>query len=89
MGDDSNCGTFQSRVQKLRSLRAKLCDQTTEWSEAFEIRDFVISELQDMHLKLSNEDSDATPEWCKEKVESILHRVCALPDNTTTGDNNV
>lgn len=89
MGDGSNCGTFQSRVQKLKSLRAKLCDQTTEWAEAFEIRDYVISELQDIHFRLSNDDSDATPEWCKEKVERILHRMCVLSKiDTTTGDDN-
>lgn len=90
MSDDSNCETFQSRVQKLRSLRAKLCDQTTEWTEAFEIRDYVMSELQDLHLHLSNGDSKATPEWCKEKVEQILHRMCALSTpSTKTGDDNV
>tara|TARA_Y100001970_G_C14235723_1_gene861655 strand:- start:3127 stop:3396 length:270 start_codon:yes stop_codon:yes gene_type:complete len=88
MGDDSNCGTFQSRVQKLRSLREKLCDQTAEWTEAFEIRDFVMNELQEMHLKLK-EDSGVTTEWCKEKVERILHRMCALPEiDTTSGENN-
>jgi len=87
MGDDSKCETFQSRVKKLRSLRDQLCNQTSEWSSAFEVRDFVIDELQDMHLKLSESDSSVTPEWCKEKVEHILNRVCALP-NTTTGDDD-
>ena len=88
MEDDSpNCETFKARVQKLRSLRDKLCDQTSEWASAFEVRDYVINELQDMHLKLSKSDSDATPEWCKERVESILNHMCALPD-TTPGEDN-
>ena len=87
MSDDSKCETFQSRVKKLRSLRDQLCNQTSEWSSAFEVRDFVINELQDMHLKLSESDSGATPEWCKEKVESILSRVCALPETTSEEDN--
>ncbi len=80
MSDDSKCETFQARVKKLRSLREQLCNQTSEWSSAFEVRDFVIDELQDMHRKLSESDSDATPEWCKEKVEHILDYVCSLPD---------
>jgi len=87
MSDDSKCEAFQVRVKKLRSLRDQLCSQTSEWSSAFEVRDFVINELQDMHLKLSESDSSVTPEWCKEKVEHILNRVCALP-NTTTGDDD-
>lgn len=88
MGDDSNCEAFQSRVKKLRTLRSKLCDQKSEWSEAFEIRDFVITELQSMHLELSEANPEITPEWCKAKVEHILHRMCAVPDKTTTGEDN-
>lgn len=87
MGSDSKCEAFESRVQKLRSLRAKLCDQKTEWTSAFEIRDFVISELQEMHLKLNTTDSSVTTEWCKEKVEHILQQMCALPIEPT-GEKN-
>ena len=86
MSNDSKCDSFQNRVQKLRSLREKLCDQKSEWTDAFKARDFVIDELQEMHLKLSQADSIATPEWCKEKVEHILVEMCALP--IAIGDND-
>jgi len=88
MGDSPNCEAFPKRVQKLRSLREQLCDKTSEWTSAFEVRDFVIDELREMHLKLSDNDSGVTPEWCKERVKRILDHMCALPDDTTTGEEN-
>ncbi len=86
MSNDSKKEAFESRVKRLRSLRAKLCDQKTEWKSAFEIRDFVISELQEMHQELSTANSETTTAWCKDRVEHILQRMCALPpeDNGET-----
>jgi len=84
MSDDSKC--FQERVAKLRNLREKLCTQSSEWKVGFEVRDFVVCELQDMHEQLSKPNSGTTPEWCREKVEHILDELLSVPETTTTGD---
>ena len=89
MSKDSNCDNFQLRVQRLRSLREKLCTQSSEWAEAFEFRDYVIDELQEMHTKLASDPAGVDPEWCKNKVEQILSRMSALPDqDAVTGEDN-
>jgi uncharacterized membrane protein len=84
MSSDSDC--FQDRVAKLRSLREKLCSKSSDWKVGFEVRDFVVCELQNMHEQLSKPDSDTTPEWCKEKVERILGELLSIPEIKTTGD---
>ncbi len=84
MSNDSKC--FQERVAKLRNLREKLCTQSSEQKVGFEVRDFVVYELQDMHEQLSKPNSDTTPEWCREKVEYILDGLLSVPETTTTGD---
>jgi uncharacterized membrane protein len=84
MSNDPDC--FQDRVAKLRSLREKLCNKSSDWKVGFEVRDFVVCELQNMHEQLSKPDSDTTPEWCKEKVELILGELLSIPEIKTTGD---
>ena len=89
MSKDSTSDNFQSRVQRLRSLREKLCTQSSEWAEAFEFRDYVIDELQEMHTKLADDPAGVDPERCKHKVEQILNRMSALPEqDATTGEDN-
>ena len=68
---------FHESIKKLKSLRAKLCNQQSTWKEAFKSRDFVINELQDMHEKLTQPDEDTT-DWCKKKVEYILTKILDL-----------
>ena len=84
MSNDSDC--FQDRVAKLRSLREKLCSKSPEWKTGFEVRDFVVCELQNMHEQLSKPDSNTTPEWCREKVEHILDELLSVPETKTAGD---
>jgi hypothetical protein len=84
MSNDSKC--FQERVAELRSLREKLCTQSSEWKAGFEVRDFVVCELQSIHERLSKSDSSATPEWCKERVEHILCELLSVPETEPTGD---
>lgn len=65
---------FHESIKKLKSLRERLCSQSGSGKEAFKTRDFVISELQDMHEKLNSSD-DVSPAWCKQKVEHILTKI--------------
>ena len=44
---------FRDSIQKLRELREELCSKQTIWDDAFQARDFVIDELQEIHEKLT------------------------------------
>ena len=83
MSDDSKC--FQERVAKLRTLREKLCTQSSEWNVGVDVRDFVVCELQSMHEHLSKSDPPS-PEWCKERVEHILCELLSSPETNPPGD---
>jgi hypothetical protein len=65
-----------NRFAKLRAMRAKLCKQETNWSEAFEARDWLVEQLRWLHsLGLQAETSK---EDVLERVQDIL---CVLdPD---------
>lgn len=83
----NNSGCFQDRVAKLHSLRKKLLrNESPEWTAGFEVRDFVVHELQDMYKRLSKPDTNTTPEWCREKVGHILDELLSVPETKTTGD---
>jgi hypothetical protein len=86
MSSDSDC--FQERVAKLRNLRDQLCSKSVEWKAGFEVRDFVISELQDVLGELeAPHEKDPRCTWCKTRIENILRQLCALPEATTEEDN--
>ena len=80
----SNDNSFQESIRKLRSLRQKLCSQESTWDEAFKVRDFVVSELQCMHEKLSTSDYDAN--WCKLKIENILKEILVFSEESNGSD---
>jgi hypothetical protein len=68
---------FRDSIQKLRELREELCSKQTVQSDAFQARDFVIDELQEMHEKLRDEPN--VPPWCVRRVKYILTQMLALP----------
>ena len=42
-----------------------------------------------MHTKLASDPTGVDPEWCKNKVEQILSRMSALPEqDAATGEDN-
>ena len=73
---DDSCGSksLQSGILHLRSLREKLCAQQKTWGIGFQVRDYVVDELQEMKQGLEN-DQDA-PDWCLEKIEEMLNTLC-------------
>ena len=78
---------FRDSIQKLRELREELCSKQTIWDDAFQARDFVIDELQEIHEKLRDEPN--APSWCLQKVEHILTQMLALPSCELKGGNDV
>ena len=58
------------RLQKLRDMRDKLCKREKNWSEAFQARDWIVSQMQDL-LKLIDIDT-TSKEDIKDRVEDIL-----------------
>ena len=66
------------RFAKLRSMREKLCKQETNWKEAFKARDWLVGQLNELKVIISEPGS--TQSEVLEKVDSLL---CVLsPDNS-------
>ena len=57
-------------ILRLRALREKLCSSQDDWRQAFEVRDFVMNELQVLHEMLVDEEVER--HVCVIKVEDIL-----------------
>ena len=64
---------IEERLQRLRSLRAKLCKKETDWDEAFKVRDWMVDQLKTLQNMSHSEVH--TKKDIAERVEDIL---CAL-----------
>lgn len=83
MSDESSGINFHDSIKKLRDLREELCSKQHIWNDAFKVRDFVVCELQEMYLRL--QDDDEAPTWICEKTETILTELSALPTEDKEG----
>ena len=65
-------GNISERFSRLRRLREILCqkDVGNNWKEAFEARDWVVAELNE--LKSIASQSNADVEKIKEKIDTII-----------------
>ena len=64
-----DCET-KSSILKLRELREKLCSTDAKWKKAFEVRDYVISNLNLLQLKL--DDEETSKKECASELRKIL-----------------
>ena len=69
-GDGKTPASLKPSIMRLRALREKLCTKQSDWTAAFEIRDYVLSELTDLHQMLL--DNSVARDACIEKSGSIL-----------------
>jgi len=69
------------RFAKLRAMREQLCKKEVSWEEAFEARDWLLSQLKDFQVMLNDETT--TREQLKNRVADIL---CVL--EPTGGEND-
>ena len=68
--------SLSDRFSKLRAMRESLCKKEKTWSEAFEVRDWVVSQL--ILLRDMTKDGDTSKKDLEERIEDIL---CTLnPD---------
>ena len=68
-------------IKKLRELRESLCNKQDEWKKAFKVRDFVISELEELHGMLVDETKSRKS--CTEKAQRLLDY---FTDKTVNGE---
>ena len=71
------------RLKKLRDLRAKLCSREKNWKEAFEARDWIVTQLKLLHNMSSSKVH--TKEELKERIADIL---CVFEPEDENGDNH-
>ena len=70
--------SIKPSILKLRELREQLCSGQDEWKQAFEARDFVISQLQDLHQMIR--DRKVKRQKLEDKSSFILEHLAALPE---------
>ena len=70
MKDESFESGILSSMVRLRSLREKLCSSDNQWKKAFEVRDYVISNLEALQCKL--DDKETPKEECASELKRIL-----------------
>ena len=72
--------SIADRFSKLRSLRDKLCTKEHNWSEAFQARDWLVSQLKDVQ-SLCNCDKTS-----KEEVADKVIDILRVLDPDATSD---
>ena len=78
------CADMKESMLRLRELREKLCEQHNEWKAGFEIRDFFVSELQELHAMIC--DRKVRRQKLEDKSASILVHFSALPEKPEGDD---
>jgi hypothetical protein len=72
------CADMKESMLRLRELREKLCEQHNEWKQGFEIRDFIVSELKELHEMIC--DRKVRRQKIEDKSATILSHFSAIPD---------
>ena len=62
--------SIKERLERLRSLRTKLCSQGSNWTDGFAARDFLVAELTSMEKML--EDASTGKEEVLVKLKKVL-----------------
>ena len=65
-------------IIKLKALRQKLCASQDAWKKAFEVRDFVISEITALYNML--DDESISRDVCLKKSKYILDKFLIQED---------
>ena len=79
----SKCDITDS-ILRLRTLRDKLCEQEKTWQEAYNVRDYTINQLVELHTMVVS--PNFSQDDCKEKLENILE--CLKIDLSTFENSN-
>ena len=77
---------MKESILQLRKLRDKLCSNQSDWKKAYEARDFVVSQLQDLHEMIC--DKKFKRQELEDKSTFILEKLSALPNPQPTESDN-
>ncbi len=58
------------RFAKLRAMREQLCNNESNWKEAFHARDWMLDQLKELQCILSDESS--TKDHAKDRVADLI-----------------
>ena len=72
---------IMDRLSKLRNLREALCNREKNWKEAFEARDWIVNQLNDILVMVRSHPDDIKP--IEARIEEIL---VALDPEGETGE---
>ena len=71
-------------ILRLRELREKLCSNQKDWTEAYEVRDFVVGHMQELHDMICNRN--VRRKKLEDKSSFILEALSAMPNSDSEGD---
>jgi hypothetical protein len=77
MGDVMHNDNMKESILQLRKLRDKLCANQSDWKNAYEVRDFVVLQLQELHEMIC--DKKIKRQDIKDKSTLILEKLSVLP----------
>ena len=86
MGDVMHNDNMKESILQLRKLRDKLCANQNDWKKAYEARDFVVSQLQELHEMIC--DKKIKRQEIEEKSAFILEKLSVLPSPQPTESDN-
>lgn len=66
----SDMSSLADRIAKLRSMRAELCKKESNWQKAFDVKDWINNQLNEV-LKMSR-DPNVTKKDIENRIEDIL-----------------
>lgn len=78
-GEKKIAASLKPSIMRLRALRDQLCTKQSDWKSAFEIRDYVLSELRSLHEMLL--DNSVARDDCVQKTVGILSTFEAVKSN--------
>ena len=66
----TDIGKLSERISKLRSMREELCKKESNWKRAFDIKDWINDQLNEL-LKMSRDESVGKKD-IEDRLEDIL-----------------
>ena len=76
----TDIGKLSERISKLRSMREELCKKESNWKRAFDIKDWINNQLNEL-LRMSRDESVG-----KKDIEDRLEDILCVLEPEDKGD---
>jgi len=76
----TDIGKLSERISKLRSMREELCKKESNWKRAFDIKDWINNQLNEL-LRMSRDESVE-----KKDIENRLEDILCVLEPEDKGD---